>query len=135
MKAIFDTGPWVALIDRSESQHANCVEWLKSFSGRLYSTEAVLTEVLYLLNFSIKAQRSALDFVLESIVEIVPHNTQSLRDISRLMKKYADLPMDYADATLVCLAIDTGISNIVTLDTKDFTIYKLPGKKRFTLIP
>jgi hypothetical protein len=43
--------------------------------------------------------------------------------------------MDYADATLVCLAIDTGISNIVTLDTKDFTIYKLPGKKRFTLIP
>ncbi len=56
MIAILDTGPWVALIDRSETRHAECVQWLKNFSGSLYSTEAVLTEVLYLLNFSITAQ-------------------------------------------------------------------------------
>ena len=47
MIAILDAGPWVALIDRSESRHTECVQWLKNFSGRLYSTEAVLTEVLY----------------------------------------------------------------------------------------
>ena len=135
MIAILDTGPWVALIDRSESRHAECVQWLKNFSGRLYSTEAVLTEVLYLLNFSIIAQCAALDFVLESVVEIVPSGTKSLKKTKSLMKKYADLPMDFADATIVCLATDTGMQNIVTFDKKDFAIYKLSKKKSFTILP
>jgi len=135
MRAILDTGPWVALIDRSESKHKDCVYWLKNFSGRLYSTEAVLTEVLYILNFSIIAQCAALDFVLESVVEIVPSNHENLERTKNLMKKYADLPMDYADATLVSLATETGIKNIVTLDQKDFAIYKLPRKQKFTIMP
>ena len=135
MMAILDTGPWLALIDRSESRHTECVQWLKNFSGRLYSTEAVLTEVLYILNFSITAQCAALDFVLESVVEIVPSNIESLKKTKNLMKKYADLPMDFADATLVCLATQTGMQNIVTLDKKDFAIYKLPKKKSFTIMP
>jgi predicted nucleic acid-binding protein len=135
MIAIMDTGPWVALIDRSESRHAHCVQWLKNFSGRLYSTEAVLTEVLYILNFSITAQCAALDFVLQSVVEIVPSSTDSLKKTKNLMKKYADLPMDYADATIVCLAAETDLQNIVTFDRKDFAIYKLPKKKSFTIMP
>ena len=135
MIAIIDTGPWVALIDRSESRHTDCVQWLKTFSGRLYSTEAVLTEVLYLLSFSIKAQCAALDFILESVVEIVPSSMESLKNVKNLMKKYADLPMDFADATIVCLATETGMHNIVTFDKKDFTIYKLPKKKNFTICP
>ena len=135
MIAIIDTGPWVALIDRSETRHAESVQWLKNFSGGLYSTEAVLTEVLYLLNFSISAQCAALDFVLESVVEIVPANTKSLQTAKNLMKKYADLPMDFADATLVCLATETRIQNIVTFDRKDFAIYKFPKKQSFTIMP
>jgi predicted nucleic acid-binding protein len=135
MIAIIDTGPWVALIDRSESRHAECVKWLREFSGRLYSTEAVLTEVLYLLNFSITAQCAALDFVLKSVVDIVPANTKSLKKAKNLMKKYADLPMDFADATIVCLATETGMQNVVTFDRKYFTIYKLPKKQSFMLMP
>ena len=100
MIAILDTGPWVALIDRSETRHAECVQWLKHFSGSLYSTEAVLTEVLYLLNFSTRAQCAAIDFVLKAVVEIVPASIESLRKAKNLMKKYADLPMDYADASI-----------------------------------
>jgi predicted nucleic acid-binding protein len=135
MKAILDTGPWVALIDRSETRHDECVQWLKDFSGKLYSTEAVLTEVLYLLNFSIKAQIAAIDFILESIVEMVPSDLQSLQRSRTLMTKYSDLPMDYADATIVCLALESQIRNIVTFDEKDFTIYSLPGKKKFNIVP
>jgi predicted nucleic acid-binding protein len=135
MIAILDTGPWVALIDRSESRHIECIRWLKNFSGRLYSTEAVLTEVLYILNFSITAQCAALDFVLKSVVEIVPSSTDSLKKAKTLMKKYADLPMDFADATAVCLAAETGMQNIATFEKKDFSIYKLPKKKSFTIIP
>jgi predicted nucleic acid-binding protein len=135
MIAILDTGPWVALIDRSEAKHIECVQWLKSFTGRLYSTEAVLTEVLYLLNFSITAQCAAIDFVLKAVVEIVPTSIESLKKAKNLMKKYADLPMDYADASIVCLAAETGIQNVVTFDKKDFAIYRLPKKKGFTIMP
>ena len=135
MIATLDTGPWVALIDRSETRHAECVQWLKNFSGKLYSTEAVLTEVLYLLNFSITAQCAALDFVLESVVEIVPASTMSLKKTKNLMKKYADLPMDFADATIVCLATETRMQNVVTFDRKDFTIYRLPNSQTFTIMP
>ena len=135
MIAIIDTGPWVALIDRSELRHPECVQWLKNFSGNLYSTEAVLTEVLYILNFSITAQTAALDFVLKSVVEIVPSNIESLKKTKGLMNKYADLPVDFADATIVSLAMETGIRDIVTFDKKDFSIYKLPKKKSFKIAP
>jgi predicted nucleic acid-binding protein len=101
----------------------------------LYSTEAVLTEVLYLLNFSITAQCAALDFVLESVVEIVPASTMSLKKTKNLMKKYADLPMDFAVATIVCLATETRVQNVVTFDRKDFTIYRLPKNQSFTIMP
>ena len=134
MNAILDTGPWVALIDRSESKHSICVQWLKNYSGRLFSTEAVLTEVLYLLNFSVKAQSAAIDFVLKSVVEIIPSSVASLKKAKDLIKKYSDLPMDYADATLVCLAIDTGIRDIITFDEKDFNIYRVK-KQPFVIAP
>ena len=135
MIAVLDTGPWVALIDRSEARHAECVQWLKNFSGSLYSTEAVLTEVIYLLNFSTKAQCAAIDFVLKAVVEIVPASIESLRKAKNLMKKYADLPMDYADASIVCLATETGMQNVVTFEERNFTIYKLPKKKGFKIMP
>ena len=135
MIAILDTGPWVALIDRSETRHAECVQWLKNFSGSLYSTEAVLTKVLYLLNFSTKAQSAAIDFALKDVVEIVPSSVESLKKAKNLMKKYADLPMDYADASIVCLATETGMQNVVTFEERNFTIYKLPKKKGFKIMP
>jgi predicted nucleic acid-binding protein len=135
MKAILDTGPWVALIDRSEAMHETCVQWLKKYNGKLYSTEAVLTEVLYLLNFSIKAQLAALDFVVESLVQIVPADIESIKRNKWLISKYTDLPMDYADATIVCLATDSGIKNIVTLDIKDFNVYRFRNDQSFQIYP
>ena len=134
MQAILDTGPWVALIDRSEDRHRECVKWLKQFSGKLYSTEAVLTEVSYLLSFSIQAQSSALDFVIESLVELIPSDRAGLKRTKDLMTKYADLPMDYADASLVSLAMETGINRIATFDKKDFGIYSLAGTKEFIVV-
>jgi len=134
MNAILDTGPWVALIDRSESMHDRCVRWFKDYSGKLYSTEAVLTEVLYLLNFSVKAQTAAIDFVLKSVVELIPASGESLKKVRALMRKYSDLPMDYADATIVSLGMDAGIKNIITLDKKDFSVYRIRNQL-FVIMP
>ncbi|NQT09607.1 MAG: PIN domain-containing protein, partial [Desulfobacteraceae bacterium] len=112
-----------------------CVQWFKDYSGKLYSTEAVLTEVLYLLNFSVKAQTAAIDFVLKSVIELIPASDESLKKVRTLKKKYSDLPMDYTDATIVCLAMDTGIRNVVTFDKRDFSIYRLKKNQPFVIMP
>ena len=135
MKSLLDTGPWVALIDRSESKHGVCVEWLKEFRGEIYSTEAVLTEVLYLLNFSFEAQSTALDFVLNGVVFMVPSSIESLTASKKLMKRYRDFPMDFADATLVSTANDFMIDHVITFDKKHFGTYRLRNKKSFTISP
>jgi len=134
LKALLDTGVWVALIDKSEGSHKRCVEWFMGYHGRLFSTEAVLTEVLYLLDFSIKAQLAAIDFIVKSVVEIIPPSIESIRKCRELMRKYSDLPMDYADATLVCAAIELGLTDIITLDTRDFGVYRI-GRRRFNILP
>jgi len=135
MRVLLDTGPWVALIDRSEQGHKECASWLEKFEGELYSTEAVLTEVLYLLNFSLKAQTAAIDFVLNQAVILVPSSLESLKRANQLMEKYQNVPMDFADATLVCLAEDLVIQDIATLNKKDFGIYRLPSNRSFHLLP
>ena len=135
MKILLDTGPWVALIDRSELKHSECVEWLKGFRGDIYSTEAVLTEVLYLLNFSFAGQSAALDFVLNGVVFLVPSSVESLLAVKKMMKKYQDFPMDFADATLVSAANDLLIDHITTFDKKHFSTYRLRNKRFFTALP
>lgn len=135
MRVLMDTGPWVALVDRSESRHRECVEWLKRFEGEIFSSEAVLTEVLYLLNFSSAAQSAALDFVLTGAVVLVPSSVESLNMARSLMQKYKDLPMDFADATLFVLAKHLGIDHIVTFDRKHFGIYRIGKKRSFTIMP
>lgn len=135
MKVLLDTGPWVALIDKSEAAHTRCVNWLAGFSGQLYSTEPVLTEVLYLLNFSRVGQQAALDFVIRELVTVVSSDVPSLQKTKSLMEKYSDLPMDFADATLVCLASESGILNIATLDQRDFSVYRTEANHAFTIFP
>lgn len=135
MHVLMDTGPWVALIDRSESRHGECVEWLRGFKDDIFTSEAVLTEVLYLLDSSSSAQSAALDFVLSGAITLVPSSLESLKRVKKLMKKYYDLPMDFADATLVCLAHDLDVRHVVTFDKKHFSIYRLPGKRSFVIVP
>jgi predicted nucleic acid-binding protein len=135
MRAIMDTGPWVALIDRSEGKHNQSVEWFRQFEGDIFSSEAVLTEVLYSLNSSAKAQSAAFDFVLNGAITIVASDLESLRKAKKLMAKYSDVPMDYADATLVCLADDLSIPHVVTFDVRGFGIYRLSLKRPFIILP
>ncbi|OGL44156.1 MAG: hypothetical protein A2161_19145 [Candidatus Schekmanbacteria bacterium RBG_13_48_7] len=135
MRVVMDTGPWIALIDRSESFHNICVKWFEKFEGEIFTSEAVLTEVLYLLSFSSSAQSAALDFILTGAIVLVPSSVKSLGTVKYLMKKYQYLPMDFADATLVSLAHDFSIKSIVTFDKKHFSIYRLHKTQSFVILP
>lgn len=75
------------------------------------------------------------EFVMRGGVEILPVEKKVLHRCRELMDKYHDLPMDLADATLVSLSEETGVSKIFTFDHKDFAIYRPFQKRRLHLIP
>ena len=61
---LLDTGPLVALLDRSERSHQRCIDFLRTLEGRLVTTEPVLTEALYLLQAARGGPAAGLRFVL-----------------------------------------------------------------------
>jgi len=133
--AILDTGPFVAFLDKSENNHDRCVAAFKNFNGSLLTTEAVLTEVIYLLGPSVKAQKTCIEFILKGGATLVPQSAESLARAIVLMEKYKDIPMDFADATIVVLAEETGIDEVFTLDLRGFGAYRILGKKPFNVQP
>lgn len=134
-KILLDTGAFVALLDKSEEKHSRCAEFFSSFKGEIYTTEPVLTETLYLLGPSLEAEKACVNFILQGGALLVPQSRESLSCAIALMGKYKDIPMDFADATLVSLAEDTGIQEVFTLDIKGFQAYRIHGKKSFKIWP
>ena len=126
---LIDAGPIIALFDAGDRHHKKACDFLKKTSYRLISTLAVLTEVSHMLDFSKNAQHDFYEWVMCKGIILSDINQNDMPRLLELTEKYADLPMDFADATLVISAEKTGIKKIISLD-KDFDIYRLPGKER-----
>ncbi len=131
-----DAGPLVALIDADEPQHDVCRLALANLRLPLVTTWPAFTEAMYLLTRTGgRVGREALwKITLSGRLEIVDLSRSAVERASRLMEKYADLPMDLADATLVALAEERGDRQIFTLD-RDFAVYRLHGRQRFDVVP
>ena len=65
---------------------------------------------------------------------VPPSHTRLLR-VAALMEKYHDVPMDYADATLVALGEEIGSDAVFTLDRRGFSAYRLNQRKAFQIVP
>lgn len=133
MRLLVDTGPLVALCDRRDGNHPACTRWLKSFSGQMTTTWAVLTEVSHLAP-SVKAGLTVLRWVEQGGLHVLPLGSDELVEATDWMERYADRPMDLADASLVVAALKTGVTTVWTLDRNDFDTYRLPKRKRFRLV-
>ena len=132
---LIDTGAFVALIDRSERQHEACVSVLENWTGPIVTTEAVLTETLHLVGPKWRPQEICLEFMLRGAFVLVPLSQASLKRVAELMKKYQDVPMDFADATLVALAEELQTNRVFTLDRRGFSVFRLRGKQAFEMFP
>ncbi len=130
-KTLIDSGPLIALFDRDDRYHKASVEFIKNNRYELITTIASITETLHLLDFSRNAQVDFLNWINAGAVTIEPIAADDFQRIQELTVKYADLPMDFADACLVFLGEKLGIDQIATVD-RDFDIYRLKGKKSFT---
>lgn len=131
-----DAGPLIALIDADEPDHEVCRLVLAGLRLPLLTTWPAFTEAMYLLSRAggRAGQEALWKLLLSGRLEIAALSRPTLERSSRLMAKYADLPMDLADATLVALAEERGDRRVFTLDS-DFQVYRLHGRQRFEIVP
>lgn len=135
-RALVDTGAVVALINRADRHHVRAAAWFRAFRGEMLTTEAVITETAYVLAASPEHQLAALAWVQRAreagMLQVVAVEDHSA--LARIMSKYADLPCDYADATLIWLAERTGVVQIATIDQGDFSVYRVRGRRAFRIL-
>ena len=133
---LLDTGPLVALLDQSEPDHHLVRDFLARFKGpRLLTTGAVITEAVYFLSEIENGTASLVAFLDASGADICDvFHPDALAAAVGLMSKYADAPMDFADATLVWTAAQTGTDKVLTLDRRGFSTYRFAKNRRFKLV-
>ena len=132
---LLDTGAFVALADRSERRHADCVATLEDWRRAIVANDAVVTETLHLVGPWWRDQKLCLEFLLRGAFLLAPGSQASLRRVAVLMERYRDVPMDYADATLVALAEELDADTVFTLDHRGFSAYRLGRRRPFRLLP
>jgi predicted nucleic acid-binding protein len=126
---VVDSGPLIALFDGSDQYHQSAVDFIKGLSDPLTTNLPVVTEVVYVLDFSIQAQRDFL-FWAERALHIDIGTREDLPRIRAILEKYKDLPADFADASLVALCERLSTTVVASVD-KDFTIYRTRDRRTF----
>jgi len=132
---LVDAGPLVALLDRRDSHHAACREALRRLPAPLMTVWPALTEAMYLLATSWPAQRQLLGWLGSGAIRLLSLDEADVPRIRELMAKYRDLPMDLADAALVRAAERDRITQIFTVDRRDFSLYRPARLGRFRIVP
>ncbi|HTY48401.1 MAG TPA: PIN domain-containing protein [Steroidobacteraceae bacterium] len=122
---LVDTGPLVALFDPRDGMHPRATGTLKSLREPLSTTVAVLTEAFHMLEPHSVGSDRLREFVMQGGLAVWFLDQAALVRAFELMERYADRPMDLADATLICAAEALRIRRIFTLDAADFATYRI----------
>jgi len=132
---LLDTGPLVSYLDASEGEHGEVATRLDAFTGQLFTTSAVITEAMH---FVAPARGGALllaELVAKSGLQVLDFShAEDLMEAARRMEKYRDIPMDYADATLILLAERLEVFDLLTLDRRGFKVFRCSRGQHFSLV-
>jgi predicted nucleic acid-binding protein len=132
---IVDTGPIVALLDADEAHHEWARKQFAALRAPLLTCEAVLSEASFLLRRAGADQSLPVTLVGRGVLHVA-ETVASAADglaVSRLIRRYRNVPMSFTDACLVRLLEGTGDASIMTLDA-DFRIYRQEGRRVIPLL-
>ena len=134
---LVDAGPLIALFSVDDKHHQHYDDLVKELSPhglRLLTTWPCVVEASYLLNPPNRYE--LLEWIELGGITVIPFSTDNLGSVVDSMKSYTESgkrEMDFADATLYWLATDTGIKDIMTVDERDFSRYRLPDGDYFVI--
>lgn len=132
-----DAGPLVALLDADDRHHTACVAALKRLpAAPLLTTWPCFTEAMYLLGSVGGYSYQAPLWRLRGGRRLVLHNLTAAEvdQMATLMEKYADTPMDLADASLVAVAESRSLSRVFSIDS-DCRVYRLRSGRALDVVP
>ena len=139
MKSVLiDSGPLIALFavdDRHHGRFDNLISSLAPDGLRLLTTWPCIVEASYLL--AMPQRYELLSWVELGGAVVYPFEAYHLGDMVKWMRQYskkARREMDLADASLYWLAVETDVKDIMTVDSADFTRYRLPDGQAFSLL-
>ena len=134
-KELVDTGVLLATINTRDRWHEECAAALRVVSLPLVTTTAVLTETFYFASKGKGLVEHLWEFISAGGLRIAPITDADLPALEVLMRRYADRPMDFADATLVHVAEREGLRTILTIDHGDFETYRIGRNAKFRILP
>jgi len=126
-----DTGPLIAWIDASDRHASRAERWLKERGPRFqrYTTLACVTEATHLLEAT-EQQLALLELLARGAVKIVSVEGPDLPRIAVHVRRYRNVRIDFADATVLWLADRLGTANVLTVDERGFSAYRLPNGRK-----
>jgi len=127
---IVDTGPLVALFHARDKHHEAAKAVLESNPAALVSTWPVITEACHFLAQA--GRRALLTFVRRGALRLEALSVEDVPQLDELLARYER--MDFADATLVLIVEKTGITEIFTIDRRDFEVYRTRSGRRLRLL-
>ena len=135
---LIDAGPLVALFAADDAHHARYDRLVSDASAdglRLVTTWPCVVEASYILDAPWRFE--LLHWIERGGVQVFPFDPSHLAVMLPWMRRYTEKTkrdMDLADASLLWLASETGLREIMTIDVKDFARYRLPGGEALTLL-
>lgn len=126
-----DTGPLVALFDPRDALHDDSKSVLKKIREPLVTTVPVLTEAFHMLTPPSQGSDRLRDFIVRRGLSVWFLTGAALERSFELMERYADHPMDLADASLVVAAEELGTRAVFTFDRSDFQAYRVKRGHRY----
>ena len=135
VEGLADTGALLAFLDADDKWHGRCIAAFERLRLPLGTTAAVLAELFHLLGGHTGNVSAAWRLLRSDAIAVLPVVDDDLPALDELMQRYADRPMDFADATLVHVAHRTGVSTVFTIDHDDFLTYRIDKRRRFWIVP
>jgi predicted nucleic acid-binding protein len=122
------------VLDRRDEWHERVVEVWPVLISQCVTSEAVVTEACHLIGRVGDAARP-LEFLMAASVPVVALSLEGYRRAAVLMRRYGDVPMDFADATLVALSDVLATRSVFTTDRRGFVAYRGASGQAFELLP
>ena len=127
-----DAGPIVALFARRDQWHQWAVETFATIAEPLWTSEVIVAEVAWNLGESSPATLELLSFVHRGELCVLPCVGEHAARLAQLMAKFER--MDICDGSLVVLSEQFPKARIITLDARDFPVYRRFGREPLPLI-
>jgi predicted nucleic acid-binding protein len=127
-----DTGPLVAVFNRADTWHYWAEQNFATIEESFWTSEAVVTEAAWNLGENSLAAGELLAAVDDGVICILPAVADGAGRLSQLMAKYTR--MDVCDGSLVLLSERFPRARILTVDYRDFPVYRRFGREPLPLL-